>query len=249
MVEAPAPLDQTTDPPGAEKSKRARLWTLVVACLGVLLVISSMVALNTALADVALQTSASQTQWTWIVDSYTLALACLLLRAGAIGDRYGRRGALGVRTGRLRRGIVRADGPVRPHHVDLPAGRRGNGRGVHHARHAVPADVGPSQGPASQGRRNMGRRRRVRGGGRNAGNRCPAASLVLAIDLLGVFIAAVALVPIALTVATSKETEPAPIDPFVPWSSEVPSRLFFSACVRHRHASGPPWCTTAWREA
>src|SRR6478609_6326508 len=62
MVEAPAPLDQTTDPPPTEKSKRARLWTLVVACLGVLLVISSMVALNTALADIALQTSASQTQ-------------------------------------------------------------------------------------------------------------------------------------------------------------------------------------------
>ena len=77
-------------------SKRARLWTLVVACLGVLLVISSMVALNTALADIALQTSASQTQLTWIVDSYTLALACLLLPAGAIGDRYGRRGALVV---------------------------------------------------------------------------------------------------------------------------------------------------------
>jgi len=53
-----------------------------------------MVALNTALADIAVQTSASQTQLTWIVDSYTLTLACLLLPAGAIGDRYGRRGAL-----------------------------------------------------------------------------------------------------------------------------------------------------------
>jgi EmrB/QacA subfamily drug resistance transporter len=39
-------------------------------------------------------TSANQTQLTWIVDGYTLALACLLLPAGAIGDRYGRRGAL-----------------------------------------------------------------------------------------------------------------------------------------------------------
>ena len=29
-----------------------------------------------------------------MVDGYTLALACLLLPAGAIGDRYGRRGAL-----------------------------------------------------------------------------------------------------------------------------------------------------------
>jgi len=60
----------------------------------VLVVISSMVALNTALGDVAMATSANQTQLTWIIDSYTLVLACLLLPAGAIGDRYGRRGAL-----------------------------------------------------------------------------------------------------------------------------------------------------------
>ena len=72
----------------------ARYWLLMVAALDVLLVISSMVALNAALPDIALQTSATQTQLTWIVDGYTLVLACLLLPAGAIGDRYGRRGAL-----------------------------------------------------------------------------------------------------------------------------------------------------------
>ena len=75
-------------------STRARVWLLTVACFGVLLVISSMVALNTALPDIAIATSASQTQLTWIVDSYTLVLACLLLPAGALGDRYGRRGAM-----------------------------------------------------------------------------------------------------------------------------------------------------------
>ncbi len=75
-------------------SNRSRLWLLTVACFGVLLVISSMVALNTALPDIATATSATQTQLTWIVDSYTLVLACLLLPAGALGDRYGRRGAM-----------------------------------------------------------------------------------------------------------------------------------------------------------
>lgn len=39
-------------------------------------------------------TSATQTQLTWIVDGYTLALACPLLPAGSVGDHYGRRGAL-----------------------------------------------------------------------------------------------------------------------------------------------------------
>ncbi len=50
----------------------------------------------TALSDIASATSATQTQMAWMVDSYTLVLACLLLPAGAIGDRYGRRRALVV---------------------------------------------------------------------------------------------------------------------------------------------------------
>ncbi|MDT5401465.1 MAG: hypothetical protein QOK33_4696, partial [Mycobacterium sp.] len=94
MVDTLDLSDQDIDPGLAALSKRVRAWTLCVACLGVLLVISSMVALNTALPDIAKATSASQPELTWIVDSYTLTLACLLLPAGALGDRYGRRGAL-----------------------------------------------------------------------------------------------------------------------------------------------------------
>jgi EmrB/QacA subfamily drug resistance transporter len=94
VVDTSTQLDQPTEIRPAELSTRARLWTLTLACLGVALVMSSMVALNTALGDIAVETSATQTQLTWIVDSYTLVLACLLLPAGAIGDRYGRRGAL-----------------------------------------------------------------------------------------------------------------------------------------------------------
>lgn len=94
MADTMAPQRTATDPSLSDLSPAARTWTLFVACLGVLLVISSMVALNTALPDIATSTSASQAQLTWIVDSYTLVLACLLLPAGALGDRYGRRGAL-----------------------------------------------------------------------------------------------------------------------------------------------------------
>src|SRR4051812_19404754 len=78
----------------AGSSTARRGWTLTVACAGVALVIASMIALNTALSDIAAATSATQTQMAWVVDSYTLVLACLLLPAGAIGDRYGRRRAL-----------------------------------------------------------------------------------------------------------------------------------------------------------
>jgi EmrB/QacA subfamily drug resistance transporter len=94
MVDTLARSDQDIDGGVTSTSKRARFWLLTVAALDVLLVISSMVALNAALPDIALQTAATQTQLTWIVDGYTLVLACLLLPAGALGDRYGRRGAL-----------------------------------------------------------------------------------------------------------------------------------------------------------
>src|ERR1700738_3747206 len=94
MVDTLDQSNQDNDASITNLSKRKRVWLLAVASTDVLLVITSMVALNAALPDLARQTSATQGQLTWIVDGYTLVLACLLLPAGAIGDRYGRRGAL-----------------------------------------------------------------------------------------------------------------------------------------------------------
>jgi hypothetical protein len=54
----------------AGSSTARRGWTLFVACAGVSLVIASMIALNTALSDIAAATSATQTQLAWVVDSY-----------------------------------------------------------------------------------------------------------------------------------------------------------------------------------
>ncbi len=59
--------------------------------LSLMTVISAVAGLNVALPSLARQTGASQTQLTWIVDAYTVVFAGLLLLAGAIGDRYGRR--------------------------------------------------------------------------------------------------------------------------------------------------------------
>src|SRR5580704_7190638 len=94
MVDILVERDQRTDQVSIGDSPRARAWTLAVACMGVALVVASMTALNTALGDLAVATSATQSQLNWIVDGYTVALACLLLPAGALGDRYGRRGAM-----------------------------------------------------------------------------------------------------------------------------------------------------------
>ncbi len=53
-----------------------------------------MSSLNVALPGIAKATHATQTQLAWIIDAYSLVFASLLLPAGAIGDRFGRRRAL-----------------------------------------------------------------------------------------------------------------------------------------------------------
>src|SRR5215217_5752877 len=75
----------------------ARLRTgpiLAVVSLALMTVVSAVSGLNVALPDLARETGATQTQVTWIVDAYTVVFAGLLLFAGALGDRFGRRGLL-----------------------------------------------------------------------------------------------------------------------------------------------------------
>jgi EmrB/QacA subfamily drug resistance transporter len=67
---------------------------LAVVSLALMTVVSAVSGLNIALPDLARETGASQTQLTWIVDAYTVVFAGLLLFAGALGDRFGRRGLL-----------------------------------------------------------------------------------------------------------------------------------------------------------
>jgi len=65
-----------------------------VVCLALAAVVAAVSSLNVALPEIARATHASQTQLAWTVDAYSLVFASLLLPAGAIGDRYGRRLAL-----------------------------------------------------------------------------------------------------------------------------------------------------------
>jgi EmrB/QacA subfamily drug resistance transporter len=67
---------------------------LAVLCLSMLIVVIDTTILNIALPTFARELSASTTDLQWIADAYTLVFACLLITAGALGDRYGRRSAL-----------------------------------------------------------------------------------------------------------------------------------------------------------
>ncbi|MCX6461314.1 MAG: MFS transporter [Actinobacteria bacterium] len=69
---------------------------LVTVALSLMTVVSAVAGLNVALPEMAVDIGASQTELTWIVDSYTVIFAGLLLLAGAIADRHGRKRILFV---------------------------------------------------------------------------------------------------------------------------------------------------------
>jgi EmrB/QacA subfamily drug resistance transporter len=82
------PFDRTT------RSFRLRWWVLGVLCLSLLVIIVDNSILNVALPHLQHDLDATFSQLQWMVDSYTLVFACLLLTAGSLGDRFGRKGAL-----------------------------------------------------------------------------------------------------------------------------------------------------------
>ncbi|WP_407662440.1 MFS transporter [Mycolicibacterium palauense] len=212
MTETTARPAQRTDPLNAAPSQRMRVWTLCLACLGLTLVISSMVALNTALGDIALSTSASQTELTWVVDSYTLALACLVLPAGAIGDRYGRRGALAagllIFAAASYAPAIWAD----PLHLIVARGVAGVG-----AAFIMPATLSliTSAYPPGQRAKSVGIWAGVAGSGAVVGM-LGSGGLLHFWSWQSIFwafgIVATVLIPLSLTVATSKDPQSRPLD-------------------------------------
>lgn len=90
MVDAPPAV--ATGPETLSPGRRNLV--LAAMCLALVMVISGVAMLNNALPHIAEALSLSQSNQQWVVDGYTLALAALLLPAGALGDRFGRRRAL-----------------------------------------------------------------------------------------------------------------------------------------------------------
>ncbi len=82
------PFDRTT------RAYNQRWWILGVLCLSLLVIIVDNSILNVALPRLQEDLNATFSQLQWMVDSYTLVFACLLLTAGSLGDRFGRKGAL-----------------------------------------------------------------------------------------------------------------------------------------------------------
>jgi EmrB/QacA subfamily drug resistance transporter len=73
-----------------------RWWALAVLCSSLLIISLDNTILNVALPALSQQLDASTSELQWIVDGYTLVFAGLLLTAGSLGDRFGRKTFLAI---------------------------------------------------------------------------------------------------------------------------------------------------------
>ncbi len=66
-------------------------WTLIAVCAGTFMLLLDVTIVNVALPNIQASLHGSFGDLQWVVDAYALSLASLLLTAGALADRFGRR--------------------------------------------------------------------------------------------------------------------------------------------------------------
>ena len=70
---------------------RTQRWTLAVVCAATAMLMLDIAVVNTALSRIAADLNTGLSGLQWVVDAYTLALASVVLTAGSLADRLGRR--------------------------------------------------------------------------------------------------------------------------------------------------------------
>ena len=86
---------QALDMGGIEPAVYHRRWAILgVLVLSLVLVVAAVSSVNVAIPSIRAQLLPTDAQMLWIVDIYAVVFAGLLLPAGALGDKFGRRGAL-----------------------------------------------------------------------------------------------------------------------------------------------------------
>src|SRR5436190_21070995 len=86
-------LSTTTHPTAATADPR-RWQILGVLCIALFAIVMDNTIVNVALPTLARELGADTGGLQWIVDAYTLVFAGLLLAAGGVGDRFGRKPSL-----------------------------------------------------------------------------------------------------------------------------------------------------------
>jgi EmrB/QacA subfamily drug resistance transporter len=78
----------------ASTTRRSPWLILTVLCASVFIIVVDGTIVNVALPTFVRELGATTSQLQWIVDAYVLVFAGLLMAAGSIGDRFGRKGTL-----------------------------------------------------------------------------------------------------------------------------------------------------------
>jgi EmrB/QacA subfamily drug resistance transporter len=71
-------------------------WTLITVSVATFMLLLDITVVNTALPAIQKDLHASFTDLQWVIDAYTLSLAALVLTAGSLADRLGRRRVFGI---------------------------------------------------------------------------------------------------------------------------------------------------------
>ena len=91
-------------------------WTLIAVSVATFMLLLDITVVNVALPSIREDLGASFTDLQWVVDAYALTLAALVLTAGSLADRLGRRRVFARRPGDLlrRRRCCARSRPTRP---------------------------------------------------------------------------------------------------------------------------------------
>ena len=171
------PFDRTS------RSYHQRWWILAVLCLSLLVIIVDNSILNVAIPTLVRDLDATNSQLQWIVDSYTLVFAGLLLTAGRARRPLRPPRRAPVRHGRVRARVDRVGDGRLGGSTHLHACGHGHRRRVHHAGDVVDHhERVPARGARPRDRR-VGRDRGCRDGARADQRRLPARALLLGLDL------------------------------------------------------------------
>src|SRR5262249_35007055 len=81
-------------PEVAPERERRKGLILLALCLAALIINIDVTIVNVALPSLVRELGATTTSLQWVVDAYTLVFAALILAAGSLGDRLGRKGVL-----------------------------------------------------------------------------------------------------------------------------------------------------------
>ena len=163
---------------------RTQRWTLVVVCAATAMLMLDIAVVNTALSAIAADLDTGLSGLQWVIDAYTVPLAAMVITAGSLADRFGRRRVLGLGLGVFTATSLLCAAATVDHDAQRLARRARARRGAHvrglagRALARVPAPRAAHAG-ARRLRRDDGRLVR----GRAARGRCADLRPGLALDL------------------------------------------------------------------